>query len=192
MAILKIARMGHPALRRRAARVADPTAPAVAALVRDMIETMADAEGLGLAAPQVHVPARVVIFVAPGDGQEDADEDEWSGLTVLVNPAVEPLGEDMEDGWEGCLSVPDLRGLVPRYTRVRFSGTTPSGETVEREAGGMLARVVQHEFDHLDGILYPQRMTDMSKLIFISEFRHQRGPREDAQEGETEGEGPEK
>ncbi len=198
MAILKIARMGHPVLRRRAAQVADPTAPAVAALVRDMIETMADAEGLGLAAPQVHVPARVVIFVAPGDDQDDADEDEWSGLTVLVNPAVEPLGEDMEDGWEGCLSVPDLRGLVPRYTRVRFSGTTPSGERVEREAEGMLARVVQHEFDHLDGILYPQRMTDMSKLIFISEFRHQRGPREGAQEEaregepETEGEGPEK
>ncbi len=174
MAILKIARMGHPALRRRAAEVADPTAPGIAALVADMIDTMADADGLGLAAPQVHVDQRVVIFHAPRDDEEAGEEQEWTGLTVLVNPAVEPLGDAQEEGWEGCLSVPGLRGLVPRYTQVRYSGVTPGGERVERVAEGLHARVVQHECDHLDGILFPQRMTDLSRLIFESEFRHLR------------------
>ena len=174
MAILKIARMGHPALRQRAAEVADPTAPGIAALVADMIDTMADADGLGLAAPQVHVDQRVVIFHAPRDDDEAGEEQEWTGLTVLVNPAVEPLGDAQEEGWEGCLSVPGLRGLVPRYTQVRYSGVTPGGERVERVAEGLHARVVQHECDHLDGILFPQRMTDLSKLIFESEFRHLR------------------
>ncbi|MCH9021116.1 MAG: peptide deformylase [Proteobacteria bacterium] len=174
MAILKIARMGHPTLRQRAAEVADPAAPGIAALVADMIDTMADADGLGLAAPQVHVDQRVVIFHAPRDDEEAGEEQEWTGLTVLVNPAVEPLGEEQEDGWEGCLSVPGLRGLVPRYTQVRYSGVTPGGERVERVAEGLHARVVQHECDHLDGILFPQRMTDLSRLIFESEFRHLR------------------
>ena len=174
MAILKIARMGHPALRQRAAEVADPAAPGIAALVADMIDTMADADGLGLAAPQVHVDQRVVIFHAPRDDDEAGEEQEWTGLTVLVNPAVEPLGDAQEEGWEGCLSVPGLRGLVPRYTQVRYSGVTPGGERVERVAEGLHARVVQHECDHLDGILFPQRMTDLSKLIFESEFRHLR------------------
>ena len=174
MAILKIARMGHPALRQRAAEVADPAAPGIAALVADMIDTMADADGLGLAAPQVHVDQRVVIFHAPRDDDEAGEEQEWTGLTVLVNPAVEPLGDAQEEGWEGCLSVPGLRGLVPRYTQVRYSGVTPGGERVERVAEGLHARVVQHECDHLDGILFPQRMTDLSRLIFESEFRHLR------------------
>ncbi len=174
MAILKIARMGHPALRQRAAEVADPAAPGIAALVADMVDTMADADGLGLAAPQVHVDQRVVIFHAPRDDDEADEEEEWTGLTVLVNPAVEPLGDAQEDGWEGCLSVPGLRGLVPRYTQVRYSGVTPGGERVERVAEGLHARVVQHDCDHLDGILFPQRMTDLSRLIFESEFRHLR------------------
>ena len=174
MAILKIARMGHPVLRQRAAEVAEPTAPGIAALVADMIDTMADADGLGLAAPQVHVDQRVVIFHAPRSDEEAGEEQEWTGLTVLVNPAVEPLGDAQEEGWEGCLSVPGLRGLVPRYTQVRYGGVTPGGERVERVAEGLHARVVQHECDHLDGILFPQRMTDLSRLIFESEFRHLR------------------
>ena len=179
MAILKIARMGHPVLLLRAAEIADPTAPEVKALVGSMIETLTDIEGMGLAAPQVHVPRRLVIFRTPHPGEEDAeDEHEWSGLTVLANPLVEPLADDMSEGWEGCLSVPGLRGLVPRYERIRYSGVTPMGETIEREVEGFHSRVVQHEFDHLDGILYPQRMTDMTKLIFESEFRHMRGPAE--------------
>ncbi len=174
MAILKIARMGHPVLGQRAAEVADPTAPEIASLVDDLIDTMADADGLGLAAPQVHVARRVVIFHAPRSDEEEGEEREWTSLTVLVNPVVEPLGEEQEDGWEGCLSVPGLRGLVPRYKRVRYGGVTPGGERVDRVTEGLHARVVQHECDHLEGILYPQRMTDLSKLIFESEFRHLR------------------
>ncbi|HZD26453.1 MAG TPA: peptide deformylase [Alphaproteobacteria bacterium] len=172
MAILKIARMGHPVLRRPANEVPDPTAPEIHRLVQDMIETMADAPGTGLAAPQVHVPLRVAIFqVSALRAAREGNEAEVP-LTVLVNPEVEPLTEEMEDGWEGCLSVPGLRGLVPRYTRIRYRGITPSGETVERTAEGFHARVVQHECDHLDGILYPQRMRDLDKLIFEGEFRH--------------------
>ncbi len=171
MAILKIARMGHPALRRRADEVPDPTAPEIEALVADLVETMVDADGLGLAAPQVHVGKRVVVFLAPSDGEEDPGQD-LSALTVLVNPVVEALDDEREDGWEGCLSVPGLRGLVPRFKRVRYRGVTPDGEVVERTVEGLHARVVQHECDHLDGILYPMRMTDLATLIFESEFRH--------------------
>ena len=191
MAILKIARMGHPVLRMRAEEIADPTVPEVKALVGSMVETLADIEGMGLAAPQVHVSRRLVIFRTPRAGEETLeDEHDWSGLTVLVNPLVEPLGDEISEGWEGCLSVPGLRGLVPRYERIRYGGVTPNGETIEREVEGYHARVVQHEVDHLDGILYPQRMTDMTKLIFESEFRHLRGEAEpeepEAEETEQE------
>ncbi len=175
MAILKIARMGHPVLTRSAAAVADPSAPEIGRLVADMIETISDAEGLGLAAPQVHVAKRVVVFHTPHRGEEGEDEEDWSRLTVLVNPVVEAVGEAREDGWEGCLSVPGLRGLVSRYARVRYRGVTPDGEAIDRTVGGMHARVVQHECDHLDGILYPMRMTDLTKLVFESETRHYRG-----------------
>jgi len=183
MAILKIARMGHPVLTSRAEAITDPTAPEVLALVQHMIETMSDAGGLGLAAPQVHVPARLVIFHAPG-ARDDDDDDEtgWGELTVLVNPEVEPLGAETSEGWEGCLSLPGLRGLVPRHDRVRYRGATPEGAVIERVAEGLHARVVQHECDHLDGILYPMRMTDLSKLIFESEMRHQRGRADDRRE----------
>ena len=178
MAILKIARMGHPILRTPADEIADPTAPGIKALVGHMIETMDDAEGTGLAAPQIHVPVRLVVMRTPGeDDHEDAADHEWSGLTILVNPVVEPLGDEMEDGWEGCLSVPGLRGLVPRYTHIRYTGTDLRGVAIDRTVDGFHARVVQHECDHLDGILYPERMTDMTKLIFESEYRHLREAR---------------
>ena len=170
MAILKIARMGHPVLRLRAEEVSDPAAPEIKALVADLVETMVDADGLGLAAPQVHVSERVVVFHTPGD----EDEDSRQRLTALVNPVVEPLGDEREEGWEGCLSVPGLRGLVRRFKRVRYRGFTPDGEAIDRTVEGLHARVVQHECDHLDGILYPMRMTDLSTLIFESEFRHLR------------------
>lgn len=171
MAILKIARMGHPALRRKAEAIEDPTSPEVKLLVRDMLETMADANGLGLAAPQVHVAKRLVVFYLP-PSQDAENPDEDIPVRVLINPTVEALGEEQEDGWEGCLSVPGLRGLVPRFRRVRYRGIRPNGETVETVAEGLHARVVQHECDHLDGILYPMRMSDMSSLIFESEMRH--------------------
>lgn len=175
MAILKIAKMGHPVLARPADSVTDPTAPEIGQLIADMVETMIDAPGQGLAAPQVHVPLRVAVFLTPdaGDGERE--------LVTLVNPRWQPVGEERDMAWEGCLSVPGLRGLVPRYTRIRYEGTLPDGSRLDREVDGWHARVVQHELDHLDGILYPQRMTDLKDLVFESELRHRAAlrPQED-------------
>jgi peptide deformylase len=169
MAILKIARMGHPVLRRRADEVADPTAPELRALIADMIETLDDIGGAGLAAPQVHMPLRVVIFQVPPERLTGKPGDSAEDLTALINPVIEPLGDEQEIGWEGCLSVPGLRGAVPRFTRIRYRGVTPEGAAIDRTVAGFHARVVQHECDHLDGILYPQRMTDMRLLTFVEE-----------------------
>ena len=152
MAILKIARMGNPVLRRRADPVADPAAPAIRTLVEDMLETMEDASGAGLAAPQVHVPLRVVIFHVP-EARAARSGEQPVPLTVLINPEIEPLAEDRAEGWEACLSVPGLVGAVPRFTHIRYRGVGPDGARIEREARGFHARVVQHECDHLDGIL---------------------------------------
>ena len=172
MAILRIARMGHPVLAQPAAPVEDPTAPEIRRLVADMIETMADAPGIGLAAPQVHVPLRVVVFRVPAERDEDADaETEDVPLTVLVNPEIEPLSEEMESAIEACLSLPGMAGMVPRHTRIRYRATTPEGAALERVAEGYHARVVQHECDHLDGILYPVRMTDLSTFGYVEEMR---------------------
>ncbi len=183
MTILKIARMGHPVLARVADRVPDPTAPEIRALARDMIETMIDANGAGLAAPQIHVPLRLVVFQAPGERAdpglaEDERFDHTAPLTILANPVIEILSEEREAGWEGCLSVPGLRGLVERPAHIRYSGTDLDGATITRIARGFHARVVQHECDHLDGMLYPQRMGDLTKLIFESEARHFIQPRD--------------
>jgi len=172
MALLKIARMGHPVLRRPAAPVADPADPELIRLVADMIETMTDAEGAGLAAPQVHVPWRVAVFEVPADRVREDEPAPPEGFTVLINPEWEPVGKERALGLEGCLSIPGLRGFVPRYRRIRYRGLTPSGERLEREAVGFHARVVQHEFDHLDGILFPERMTDLKGLVFESELHH--------------------
>ena len=136
-----------------------------------MVETMVDAEGLGLAAPQVHVPRRVVVFHTPRLGEEGS-EDDWSGLTVLINPTIEPLGDEREEGWEGRLSVPGLHGLVPRFARVRYRGITPGGKAIDRTVEGLHVRVVPHACGHLDSVLFPMRMTDLSTLIFESELRH--------------------
>ena len=173
MALLKIARMGNPVLRARAAAVADPTAPSVRRLVDDMIETMADAGGTGLAAPQVHVASRIVVFFVGPERLTGLPGDTEAALTVLVNPVIEPVGNERAFGWEGCLSVPGLRGVVPRHLRIRYRGLDLDGSPIEREAAGFHARVVQHECDHLDGILYPQRMTDHRLLMFAEELtRH--------------------
>jgi len=175
MAILKIARMGHPVLANRAQEVADPAAPDIGRLVADMVETMIDASGAGLAAPQVHVPLRVVVFQAPGERTPDTGEemfDHTAPLTVLINPVIEVVDPTPDGGWEGCLSVPGLRGYVERPGHIRYRGFDHEGRRIERSARGFHARVVQHECDHLDGILYPQRMSDLSKLIFESEVRH--------------------
>ena len=176
MAILKIARMGHPVLRRVADPVVDPTAPEIRRLVRDMLETLEDIGGVGLAAPQIHVSKRVVIFEVPAeraarDGNGEAPPD-GVPMTALINPVIEPLADEKALGWEACLSVPGLTGAVPRWTRIRYRGYGLEGERIEREASGFHARVVQHEFDHLDGILYPQRMVDLTSLAFAEELRH--------------------
>jgi peptide deformylase len=171
MAILKIARMGHPILRQRAAAVADPTAPEIRRLVADMIETMEDADGAGLAAPQIHVPLRVVIFHVPAHRASGADDDAPQGLTVLVNPVLEPQGDEAELGWEGCLSVPGMIGAVPRWKRLRYRGVAPDGTAIDRTVSGFHARVVQHECDHLDGVLYPMRIADLRLFGFVVEMK---------------------
>lgn len=180
MALLKIARMGHPVLRQAADIVRDPEAPEVQRLIANMIETMQDAEGVGLAAPQVYEPRRIVIFRIPGWRQtaeerrgETAGEGEGGGvpLTVLINPQFEPLDPRQEDDWEGCLSIPGLTGRVPRYRHIRYWGLRPDGRMMCREAKGFHARVVQHELDHLDGVLYPERMTDLATFAFSSELK---------------------
>ncbi|WP_426956862.1 peptide deformylase [Muricoccus radiodurans] len=164
MAILKIARLGHPVLIRRADAVPDPAAPEMRRLVRDMAETMLDANGLGLAAPQVHVPLRVFVIRDGGS------------VFALFNPELTPLAEEREAGWEGCLSIPGLRGEVPRFARIAWRGLDAEGSPVSGEADGMAARVMQHEFDHLEGILYPMRMTDLSRLGFVEELSRAQQP----------------
>jgi peptide deformylase len=158
MAILKIARMGHPVLLGRADEIPDPTAPEMRRLVVDMAETLADAGGIGLAAPQVHVPLRLFLW---RDGP---------ALRVLFNPVIKPIGDETEAGWEGCLSIPGLRGRVDRPARVAWSGLDENGEPVSGEAEGLPARVLQHENDHLDGVLYLSRMKDLSMLGFTEEL----------------------
>jgi peptide deformylase len=183
MALLKIARMGHPVLTTIAAEVPDPGAPEIRRLVADMFDTMVDAGGAGLAAPQVHLPLRLFVFtVAPG--RASAIEDDLPvGHTVLINPEVEPLGEEMQLCWEGCLSIPGLRAAVPRYARVRYRGVDCDGNVIEREVGGFHADVVQHEFDHLNGILYPMRITDFGRFGFSEEVARAEQARAEAAEG---------
>jgi len=182
MAILEIARMGAPTLREPAEPVADPTAPEIRALVADMLETMTEAGGVGLAAPQVRVPLRVVIFQLPRarveegvaeDAEDTEDTEEDPGelpLHVFINPVIEPLDDEQALGWEGCLSLPGMRGLVPRHTRIRYRAFDLDGTLIEGEATGFHARVIQHECDHLDGFVYPMRMTDLSLLGYDSEW----------------------
>ena len=171
MALLKIARMGHPVLRARAGEIDHPTAPWLRDLVADMVETMEDAGGTGIAAPQVHAPWRIVVFRVGGERLTDLPGDTEQDLTVLINPVIEPVGNEIAFGWEGCLSVPGLRGVVPRHLRIRYRALDLDGQAFEREAAGFHARVVQHECDHLDGILYPQRMTDHRLLVFVEELQ---------------------
>ncbi len=190
MTLLKIARMGHPVLRQIAAPIDDPTAPEIDRLAAQMIETMHDAQGVGLAAPQVHVSQRLIVFFAPPGRSSSDDEAEIAPLTVLINPVIEPLSDEKADGWEGCLSIPGLTGRVPRYTHIGYRGVGTDGKPVEREAKGFHARVIQHELDHLDGILYPDRMASMDTLMFDTERVHHRedenGPED---EGDQKGEG---
>ena len=164
MAIRAILRMGDPRLLEAAKPVADPTAPAIRELIADMFDTMADAGGVGLAAPQIGVGLQVVIFGF--EMSERYPHAEPVPPTILLNPVITPLAEDEESGWEGCLSVPGLRGEVPRFTRIRYRGVDEGGKAIDRAVEGFHARVVQHECDHLLGVLYPMRMRDMSRFGF--------------------------
>jgi peptide deformylase len=166
MALLKIARMGHPVLTRLAGPVADPGAPEIRRLVADMIETMLDAPGIGLAGPQVHVPLRLFVFHLPAD----RNGGEATPPTAVINPVLEPVGEERALRWEGCLSIPGLKAAVPRWVRIRYSGVDCDGTPVGGEVDGLHANVVQHEYDHLDGVLYPMRVTDFSQFGFVEEF----------------------
>lgn len=162
MAIREILKMGDPRLLRIAAPVTEFDTPDLLALVEDMFDTMRAANGAGLAAPQIGEDLQLVIFgFASNERYPDAPP---VPQTVLINPVIEPLGDDMVDGWEGCLSVPGLRGVVPRFARIRYRGFDPQGRAIEREADGFHARVVQHECDHLIGRLYPTRMNDLTRF----------------------------
>jgi peptide deformylase len=184
MALLKIARMGHPVLTRIADPVADPSNPEIRRLVDDMFETMEDAGGTGLAAPQVHVSLRLFVFMVRPDRASGLPDDSPVGHTVLINPTVEPVGDDMQLCWEGCLSIPGLRAAVPRHARVRYRGVDCDGKLIEREVSGFHADVVQHEFDHLNGILYPMRITDFARFGFSEEVARAEAARQ--QQGQSQ------
>ena len=166
MTVREILKMGDERLARVAQSVAEFGTPELRELVADMFETMKAADGAGLAAPQIGVDLRLVIFgFASNPRYPDAEP---VPPTVLLNPVITPLSSAMEDGWEGCLSVPGLRGVVPRFARIRYQGFDAEGQVIDREAEGFHARVVQHECDHLDGRLYPSRIQDFSRFGYTS------------------------
>lgn len=168
MTIKTVLRMGDPRLLQRSSEVAQLPSAALDQLVQDLLDTMAAYNGAGLAAPQIGVLQRVVVFgVQANPRYPDAEP---VPQTILVNPHIEPLDDSQESGWEGCLSVPGMRGLVPRYRAIRYTGLTPQGEPIQREASGFHARVLQHECDHLDGFIYPMRMPDMAAFGFEAEL----------------------
>jgi peptide deformylase len=163
--IREVLKMGDPRLLEKSRPVEAFGTPQLLELISDMRDTMAHLNGAGLAAPQIGVPLRVVIFgVKRNPRYPDAEE---VPDTVLVNPVIAPLGEEIEEAWEGCLSVPGLRGVVPRFARVRYRGFDEHGNGIDRSVEGFHARVVQHECDHLDGILYPMRIRDMAQFGFV-------------------------
>lgn len=168
MAILPVLRLGNPLLLEESESVASFDDDELHSLVTDLIDTMRDLNGAGLAAPQIGVQKRVVVFgFEENPRYPDADS---VPFTVLINPEITPIGDEMDEDWEGCLSVPGMRGLVPRYVNIRYTGFDVQGNRIERTAQGFHARVVQHEVDHLDGVLYPQRIADMTQFGFEEEL----------------------
>lgn len=165
MAVREILRMGDPRLLKSAQPVQQFDTPALHALIQDLQDTMQAADGAGLAAPQIGVDLAVVIFGF--DHNERYPDAPAVPRTVLINPQIEPLGPGQEEDWEGCLSVPGLRGIVPRWSRVRYRGFDQFGTAIDREVEGFHARVVQHECDHLIGVLYPMRIRDFSRFGFV-------------------------
>ena len=168
MAVRNVLRMGDPRLLQVAEPVKEFDTPELDGLIQDMLDTMAALDGAGLAAPQIGVGKRVVIFGVEANPRYP--EVEPVPTTILINPKLEALAKDMDEAWEGCLSVPGMRGLVPRFTRLRYTGYDPHGKQFVREVEGFHARVVQHEYDHLDGILYPRRIRNMINFGFEEEL----------------------
>lgn len=168
MAVKRVLKMGDPRLLEASEPVDPDEISTLKPLVQDMIDTMNSLDGAGIAAPQIGVHKRVVIFeVTQNPRYPEAEE---IPFTVLINPEITPLDDEMSDGWEGCLSVPGIRGVVPRYKNVRYQGLDLDGNKIERTVGEFHARVVQHECDHLDGILFPQRVADMRLFGFEDEL----------------------
>ena len=162
MTIRTVLRMGEPLLLEKAQPITAFNTPELHALILDMQDTMSAMDGAGIAAPQIGVSLQVVIFgVGSNPRYPDAEQVPY---TVLINPTLTPIGDEIEEGWEGCLSVPGLRGIVPRYTRLHYTGFDQFGKAIDRLVSGFHARVVQHECDHLAGILYPMRITDLTKF----------------------------
>jgi peptide deformylase len=177
MSILKVARMGHPVLRGKALAIqrAEIKSPAVQRLIDDLIETMVEYHGVGLAAPQVHVGLRVFVAVLDereGEGPEspESNHEHEADPLALINPEITPIGDDVVEGWEGCLSVPDIRGRVPRAREIKVRAFDRKGERIELRAHDFPARVIQHETDHLDGILFLDRMRSLGSLTFLDEY----------------------
>lgn len=168
MTLRKIARLGRPVLLARAAPVPEAGRPEIQALIDDLLATMRDADGLGLAAPQVHESLRIIVVREVADRVDRAAAREL----VLINPEIVPLGPEQEPGWEGCLSIPGLRGFVPRHRRVGYRALDRDGRGLAGEASGLFARVLQHEVDHLDGILYLARLADPRHLAFDQDVPH--------------------
>jgi len=173
MAVREVLRMGEPVLLQKAGLVEEFDTPELHALIQDLEDTMKHMNGAGIAAPQIGVSLRVVIF---GQKENDTNKNprypdaDAVPYTVLINPTLNALGDAMEDGWEGCLSVPGMRGVVPRYQRLHYAGFDQYGNKIDRLVSGFHARVVQHECDHLDGILYPMRITDLKYFGFSDVF----------------------
>ena len=166
MSILKVARMGHPVLRQRGRPLdkGDLRNPRVQTLIDDMIDTMREYSGVGLAAPQVHEGLRLFVALF------DEDPDDRTGASVLVNPEIAPGSGVREDGWEGCLSIPDIRGLVPRFADITLRALDRDGRPLELRLKGFAARIAQHETDHLDGVLFFDRMTSLQSLTYLDEY----------------------
>ena len=181
MSILKVSRMGHPVLRKKVRPLAPAeitTAP-MQRLIDDMTQTMLEYNGVGLAAPQVHEELRLFVAQVVRD-REDEEEDEPGKpeILALINPEIKPASRRVEEDWEGCLSIPDLRGLVPRYRDISVKAYDRTGRQVDLQASGFMARVIQHETDHLDGVLFLDRMTSLDSLSFIDEFARYHAKRE--------------
>ncbi len=168
MAIRPVLRLGDPRLFQPASEIDEFNHPELDALIEDMFDTMTAEEGVGLAAPQIGVGLRVVIFGFENNSRYP--DNDAIPKTILINPQITPLSEEKENGWEGCLSVPGMRGVVSRYTHVRYTGFDATGESIDVTATGFHARVVQHECDHIDGIIYTQRLSDSQKFGFTEEL----------------------